>query len=256
MLIFLYICSIITIYDTIADSTVPKIVGGLPAEEGQYPHQASLRYKDKHFCGGSVLNKRWILTAAHCLAGLEASNITVVLGTNTLNKGGDMYQANVTIAHEEYDPRKVKNDIGLIKLDKDIEFTEKVKPINLPIENYQKTDNYVTLSGWGRTSYPGYSPNELQHIKLRVIDQKKCATMVVITRIPVTDSNICTLNQFGQGACHGDSGGPLINGDEQIGIVSWGIPCARNLPDVFTRVFNYLDWIKSHIKEEENQISE
>lgn len=50
--------------------------------------------------------------------------------------------------------------------------------------------------------YPGNSPNELQHIKLKVIDQKKCATMVIITRIPVSDTNICTLNQYGEGACH------------------------------------------------------
>ncbi|XP_046820253.1 chymotrypsin-2-like [Vespa crabro] len=254
MLVFLYIYSVITMYDAIAtDSSVPKIVGGSAAEEGQFPHQASLRIKKKHFCGGSILNKRWILTAAHCLAGLDASRIAIVLGTNTLDKGGNLYQANMTIAHEEYNPRKIKNDIGLIKVDKDIEFTDKIKPINLPTENYKKIDSYVTLSGWGRTSYPGNSPNELQHIKLKVIDQKKCATMVIIAGIPVSDTNICTLNQYGEGACHGDSGGPLIDGDEQVGVVSWGIPCAKNRPDVFTRVFSYLDWIKNHIKEDEGQ---
>lgn len=87
---------------------------------------------------------------------LDASKMTIVLGTNTLDKGGDLYHANVTISHKEYNSRKIKNDIGLIKVDKDIEFTDKIKPINLPTENYQKIDSYVTLSGWGATGVSIY----------------------------------------------------------------------------------------------------
>lgn len=48
----------------------------------------------------------------------------------------------------------------------------------------------------------GNSPNELQYIKLKVIDQKKCTRMVMISNVPVSDTNICTLNRYGEGACH------------------------------------------------------
>lgn len=54
---------------TESPNLIPKIVGGNPAAEGEYPYQASLRYHNRHFCGGSIINKRWILTASHCLSG-------------------------------------------------------------------------------------------------------------------------------------------------------------------------------------------
>ncbi|GBP77386.1 Chymotrypsin-1 [Eumeta japonica] len=64
---------------------------------------------------------------------------------------------------------------------------------------------------------------------------------------PVVDTQICSLTRAGEGACHGDSGGPLIEGDSLVGIVSWGMPCARGYPDVYTRVFAFKTWILDHI---------
>lgn len=56
-------------------------------------------------------------------------------------------------------------------------------------------------------------------------------------------ANICTFTQFGQGICHGDSGTPLVVGNELVGIGSWAVECGTGSPDVFTRVANYVDWI-------------
>ncbi|KAH0954017.1 hypothetical protein HN011_007056 [Eciton burchellii] len=248
MLLILYILSIIAIPQLLAESSnqSPKIIGGSSASEGQYPYQVSLRYRGRHFCGGSIIDKRWILTASHCLTGFNDTGITVVLGSNTLDKNGDEYASIKKLVHPFYNSALIRNDIGLIKLDKDIVFGDKVKPIDLPTKNFDKSDYPATLSGWGAIGYPlEETPNELQHIQLTVIDQKQCLS----TSFRVTNNNICTLNKQGEGACHGDSGGPLVADGEQIGVVSWGIPCAKGRPDVFTRVYSYLDWIKQHIQD-------
>ncbi|XP_015602364.1 chymotrypsin-2 [Cephus cinctus] len=220
-----------------------KIVGGAAAEDGQYPYQVSLRLNDRHFCGGSILTERWILTAAHCLSGFNDTSIKVVTGTNTLDEGGDSYQSKRIVSHPKYSAALIRNDVGLIEVDKDIIFGDKVAPVKLPTTDFSKSDYPAVLSGWGTTTYPGKPPNELQHIKLTVIDQRDCLN----TSLRVTNNNICTLNKKGEGACHGDSGGPLVADDVQIGIVSWGTPCARGRPDVFTRVYSYVDWIHNYI---------
>ncbi|XP_051164043.1 chymotrypsin-1-like isoform X2 [Leptopilina boulardi] len=229
----------------------PKIVGGSLAKEGQFPYQVSLRRNNKHFCGGSIVNDNWILTAAHCLTGFNDSNIDVVVGTNTLDEGGAFYKSKKIIPHPNYSSLLIRHDIGLIQLEKPIEFNDKIKSIPLPVDDFSKFGNSAVLSGWGTTSYPGKPPNELQHIFLTVIPQKECLN----TNFRITNSNICTLNKKGEGACHGDSGGPLVADDVQIGIVSWGKPCAKGQPDVFTRVYSYMDWINKHIKSNESSNS-
>ncbi|XP_034946165.1 tripartite motif-containing protein 2-like [Chelonus insularis] len=222
----------------------PKIIGGNIADETQFPYQVSLRIKNRHFCGGSILNHRWILTAAHCLRGFNDTAINVVTGTTKLDEGGDFYQSSRVIGHEKYNSLFIWHDIGLIYVDEDIQFSETVKPVDLPSENFKKSNYPAVLSGWGTTSYPGKAPNDLQFIILTVINQKQCRNV----SIRVTDKNICTLNKKGEGACHGDSGGPLVADGVQIGVVSWGTPCAKGKPDVFTRVYSYIDWINEHIR--------
>ncbi|XP_011170816.1 chymotrypsin-1-like [Solenopsis invicta] len=247
MLLILFILGIATIHGLPAESIehITKIVGGNPADEGQYPYQASLRYNGRHFCGGSIINKCWILTAAHCLSSFNDTAVTVVLGTNTLDAGGDEYPSIRRWVHPFYNPALIRHDIGLIKLKKEIVFGDKVKPIAMPSQNFEKSDYPATLSGWGTTSYPGNAPNDLQHIQLTVINQKQCLS----TSYRNTNNNICTLNKKGEGACHGDSGGPLVADNVQIGVVSWGTPCAKGNPDVFTRVYAYMNWINKYTQD-------
>lgn len=78
--------------------------------------------------------------------------IAVVLGTNTLDKGGDEYSSIKNVIHPFYNSLLIRNDIGLIKLNKDIVFGDKVKPIALPTQRFDKSDYPAMLSGWGTTS--------------------------------------------------------------------------------------------------------
>lgn len=95
--------------------------------------------------------------------------------------------------------------------------------------------------------FPGIIPDNLQFINLQSISLAQCTTQNR-AGLPVTVGNICTLSPANQGACKGDSGGPLVNQNSvQVGIVSYGLPCARGVPDVFTSVSFFLPWISYYI---------
>ncbi|XP_023290785.1 chymotrypsin-2-like [Orussus abietinus] len=218
-----------------------RIVGGSTAAIGAYPYQVSLRRRGNHFCGGSIIGNRWILTAAHCLAGLGPYDVQVVVGTNTLLSGGTRYQSSRIIIHPSYDSYLIRNDIGLIQLSQSISYNTRVQPISLPRSNINQANYPAVVTGWGRLSAQGQLPNYLQQLRTRVLHQQSCLNV----NYQVTNANICTFLQAGQGNCNGDSGGPLVAGGVQIGIVSWGFPCARGMPDVYTRVWSYVSWIRS-----------
>ncbi|XP_032457056.1 chymotrypsin-2-like [Nasonia vitripennis] len=228
----------------VAINASPRIVGGHDAPEGKFPYQVSLRSYGRHFCGGSIINKRWILTAAHCLQYQSPSVIQVYVGANKLN--GDkpqVYQAEYLTYHEQFSMNRLANDIGLVRVAKEIEFNEKVQPIALTSVDVSKVDTPVVLSGWGRIKFGGAAPNNLQEIDLKIVSQETCSQNWSPT-YPISESHICTLTKVGEGACHGDSGGPLVADKVQVGIVSFGRPCAKGEPDVFTRVYTFLDWIQ------------
>ncbi|KAK5640429.1 hypothetical protein RI129_011240 [Pyrocoelia pectoralis] len=226
-------------------ATENKIVGGSDAENDSFPYQVSLRRKGRHVCGGSIIGDDWILTAAHCIYKQRPEHYTVVAGSNLLDSGGDSYKVKELIPHENYDPETISNDIALIKLKQAIHVSEGVNKIELSTEDVP-SEVELTLSGWGMTEYPGSSPNKLQTIKLFSITNEKCAEEHPYAN--VTASNICTFTKKGEGACKGDSGGPLVSFNKQVGVVSWGLPCAKGKPDVFTRVYSFLSWVADHTK--------
>ncbi|KAK4872798.1 hypothetical protein RN001_014827 [Aquatica leii] len=221
-----------------------KLVGGSLAGDGEYPYQVSLKIGQRHICGGSIINSATVLTAAHCVYRIPAQQITVTAGSNHLNEDYKTFEVERYIIHTEFEG--TKNDIALIKLTNSVKYSKKIRPIFLE-NKYVHGGVECVLSGWGMLSYPSNKPsNDLQHIVLKTIVNQECVAKHNFSSPPVYDSNLCTLTQKGEGACKGDSGGPLVANGKQIGIVSWGRPCAKGIPDVFTRVSSYIDWINAN----------
>lgn len=174
---------------------------------------------------------------------------TVVTGTITLNSGGDEYYMEKALYHSGFNQQDLHDDIALIKVQSSIQFNSNVQPIQL---NSQEIGGGqpLTLSGWGLTQYPGSQlPDHLQFAQLNSITVNECQSRLAQIN-QIFDTQICTFTRAGQGACQGDSGGPLVLGGAQAGIVSWGYPCAKGYPDVFTRVSSYVDWVEAVMQQE------
>ncbi|XP_047526059.1 chymotrypsin-2-like [Pieris napi] len=221
-----------------------KIIGGSEAPDGSIPYQASLRNGIHHFCGATVIGKRWVITAAHCAIEFPADVIRVVIGTNSLVTGGDKYSVENVFIHEEFDQSTILNDISLIKVNEDIRFSERVKPIEIADGPCSLGAN-VLLTGWGRTtSGDDPIPATLQMVNQTVMIIKTCQYMLMNVNV-ITEKQLCTFTSTAKGACQGDSGGPLVLDNKLVGIVSWGVDCDLYYPDVNTDVWSYVSWIRN-----------
>ncbi|XP_047520905.1 chymotrypsin-2-like isoform X2 [Pieris napi] len=137
------------------DDIQTRIVGGQDAPEGLAPYQVSMRvknsqFKNLHFCSGAIINERWILTAAHCRVGYDFRYVTVVVGTNLLSSGGDSYPVESFVDHEGFDTKTFFDDIALLKVSKDIQFNDKVQPIQMATSN-TPVGTQCLHTGWGFT---------------------------------------------------------------------------------------------------------
>ncbi|XP_031637916.1 chymotrypsin-1-like [Contarinia nasturtii] len=220
----------------------PFIVGGENARDGQAPYQCSIQKNGRHFCGCAIINEQWILTAAHCIVSGMWNYATVLVGTNDLKSGGVRYEVQEHIVHEEYQsPSRYAHDIGLVRVEK-MKFTKKVQPIKYT-SNYVESGAALKIFGWGMLGESSSYPEVLQTINTTALSQDECKKNVNI----IHDSHLCTFTKKGEGACFGDSGGSLVLGDELVGLVNFGIPCAVGYPDGFARISYFYDWIESKI---------
>ncbi|XP_058464522.1 chymotrypsin-2-like [Malaya genurostris] len=221
-----------------------RIVGGSNANAGQFPYQVSLRSSgNAHFCGASVINNRYVLSAAHCTVGRTTANTRVVVGTHLLNSGGVAHNTARIVNHGSYNSNTLANDVSLVQTSTTITMNNLVATIPLGSSTINTATNAVA-SGWGQLGANVGIPNNLQFLTTNIISLADCRSRHSSANAArVFDNTICTLNPSGQGMCMGDSGGPLVHGGNQQGIVSWGIPCGTAAPDVFARVSSHRTWI-------------
>ncbi|XP_043277369.1 trypsin-1-like [Venturia canescens] len=228
-----------------------RIVNGENAMEGEIPYQVSLQTMGGfHFCGGSVLNKNYVVTAAHCVKGSSPSSIKVIAGTTDLEDPQATHYAVKIIVHDGYNPYDSwVNDIALIKVDTDFHYSKTVSNVVLPPHGFVVPDSSVaTVSGWGRLWQGGSTPTVLQRTDIMITSQQYCTQIYGYTGMAVYPTHICAHDRdVESGSCHGDSGGPLTVDGQLAGIVSWAQGCASTkYPTVYTRVAEYVDWLNAN----------
>jgi len=234
-----------------------RIVGGQVSDLHEWRWQAALRFKQDNlqFCGATLIADQWLLTAAHCMVPFQKENVIVSLGEHDKTTGSDTSSTkhvgikNVKI-HPQYDTTTQENDIALLELES-YKSNKHIHPICLPTKHLSA--NFAgetgTVTGWGTTSWQGQDSSHLKEVDLPIITNDKCEKD--LNSYTITSNMICTYAD-GKDACQGDSGGPLVwktsSGHYNlIGVVSFGYRCAETgYPGVYTRVTEYLPWIKSN----------
>ncbi|XP_052891115.1 chymotrypsin-2-like [Anopheles moucheti] len=223
----------------------PRIAGGEEAADGQFPFQVALINEGLVYCGGTVLNRRWVLTAAACITGKALSDVQLFVGSADRLEGGRNVTAERFVLHPDFDSQTYANDIALVRLVESLTFSGvQLQPIQLETEFFATATN-ATVSGWGRFSISNNQlPTRLQFIRTDIIGSEECADQFEEPyRTRISDRTICTSNQANQGVCLGDAGGPLVLDGVLVGVQSWSVPCGMGLPDVYERVSHHRAWI-------------
>ncbi|XP_076993206.1 transmembrane protease serine 11C-like [Tamandua tetradactyla] len=229
-----------------------KIVGGMNAEEGEWPWQASLQQDNVHRCGATLISNNWLVTAAHCFIEVnDPKNWNVSFGL-LLSDPQTQRTIKDIIIHEHYHYPAHENDIAVVHMSSPVLYTSNIRRACLPEATFTFPPNSdAVVTGWGTLKHNGEIPNILQKGLVKIIDNKTCNSEAVYSG-DITPGMLCAGFLKGRvDACQGDSGGPLVRENSKgiwflAGIVSWGDECALpNKPGVYTRVTYYRDWIKS-----------
>lgn len=242
-----------------------RVVGGRGCSVEEYPWMVSIRTTSRlnHYCGGSLISFRWVLSAAHCFEKYDYYRkpwrVTVVVGLSSLRRQrSQAIKAKKIFIHDGYETTGFFiNDIALVVLTHNVRvhlsvigfIKIPVVPLTSDLSKICPSESFM-VAGWGsQTAYglgepqpPYKSSSSLRCADIPVITNQECQKF---SKAAYNDKIVCAVYKpGGRDSCQGDSGGPFFCRGVQYGIISWGYGCASpNTPAFYTRVDRYLDFI-------------
>uniref|UniRef100_A0AC34Q429 Peptidase S1 domain-containing protein n=1 Tax=Panagrolaimus sp. JU765 TaxID=591449 RepID=A0AC34Q429_9BILA len=246
----------------IKPDTSTRIVGGTEAIPYSWPWQAEICRDNgsgscNFICGGSVIAKKWIMSAAHCVNGYtdQPGKFGIRVGIfdyrDNTEPGAMFFNVTEIHMHPKFgSPQHHSHDISLLKLAGKITFNNHIQPVCIPksVANIVHTGKSAWVTGWGATFEGGPAIGKLRQVLVPFLDQSECKK---IYGTSIDQTQECAGGQ-GVDACQGDSGGPLVTQHNdtglwfQAGIVSWGQGCGKKgYTGVYARPSSMCNFIMS-----------
>ena len=233
-----------------------QVVGGAAVPNEKYPFMAALldtRYGNnayqQQFCGGTLIDRDSVLTAAHCVSGASARPLRVAVGRTVLKSSqGQVRRVSKIFVHPRYNDRRTTRDAAVLKLARPVNVVEPIKPASASQDFLEKRGTNATVAGWGNTrAQPifGFSgvnyPNRMRETRVPLRPDSYAGPVYGGEFVPPL---MVAAGKTGKDTCQGDSGGPMFKktsgGYRQIGITSFGYGCAApGYPGVYAEVNNY-----------------
>jgi secreted trypsin-like serine protease len=238
------------------------VLFGVGAEVGQFPFQVGLVRTSPEYtlftglkCGGTLIAPEWVLTARHCLDGVDINEIRILVGATHLKvTEGQLFEIARVICEPGFNPQTNENDVALIKI-KGPGVTDPKKLVHLATPNLEGEivtgTRLATVVGWGVNDPDEAShPDSLLWGPVKVIPRDLCN---MTPGLPDVKSTLMCAGSTEANQCSGDSGGPLLMSLQtrtyQVGIVSFGAQkhkCTAAIPGAYTRVAAHYEWIRDH----------
>ncbi|RVE65354.1 hypothetical protein OJAV_G00135000 [Oryzias javanicus] len=245
-------------------SRTESSVGGNLERLGGSPWQVLIHRPDGFgFCGGALVSDRWVVSAAHCM---EESADFVTVGDYDKQRpdpGEQRIKIQEVLVHPHFHPFTFDSDVALLYLAEPVLRGPTAAPACLPdahLSTYLlREENRGVVTGWGATRFLGRSSRFLRKVTVPVVSYEAC---IKTTEQVITDNMFCAgYLQTRMDACSGDSGGPFVvhyrGAWFLTGVVSWGEKCAASGKyGVYTRLGNFLNWIRTTMEKAEQNRSE